>query len=365
MKTYPLQSLTINEAVQLQYQLVDTIQNEFKGTELLNGGDYGLDPDLKQPRFTHKVEQVLADFFDVEQALLVRGAGTGALRSFFNANLKVNESVLVHAAPIYPTTKVTLDSMGLAITKFDFNQLQSTADIKLLPDKDFAAILVQHSRQRIDDHYDFNKVIKILKTKYPAIPIITDDNYAALKVKKIGVQAGADLSTFSLFKLQGPAGIGLLLGKNKYLTAVKKINYSGGSQVQGPEAMAALRAMVTAPVILAVQAKSVAEVNERLNQGEISAVESSFIANAQSKVVIMKFKQAIAKEFLAKVNQYGGVPYPVGSESCYEIGAMFYRISGTFREQDPAAENYLVRINPMRAGADTILKIIKKTLANL
>jgi hypothetical protein len=44
---------------------------------------------------------------------------------------------------------------------------------------------------------------------------------------------------------------------------------------------------------------------------------------------------------------------------------MFYRISGTFREQDPAAENYLVRINPMRAGADTILKIIKKTLANL
>ena len=34
----------------------------------------------------------------------------------------------------------------------------------------------------------------------PGIPVVTDDNYAALKVDAIGCQAGADLSTFSCFR---------------------------------------------------------------------------------------------------------------------------------------------------------------------
>lgn len=365
METYPLKSLTIKEAINLQHRLVDTIQKEFKGRELLEAGDYGLDPDLNQPRFTAKVERVLANFFASEKALLVRGSGTGAIRSFFNANLNTGAEVLIHKAPIYPTTKVTFQSMGLKVNKFNFNKLTAISKQKLLPEKDFAAILVQQSRQKISDSYDFNTVIKTLKNKYPQTPIITDDNYAALKVKKIGVEAGADVSTFSLFKLQGPPGIGLLVGKEKYLKKIKEINYSGGSQVQGPEAMDALRSMINAPISLAIQAQTVEKINKALNQGQIEAVKESFIANAQSKVIIVEFKKAIAKEFLEVVSEKGGVPYPVGSESRYEIGAMFYRISGTFRQENPEAENYLIRINPMRAGSETVLRIIKETIASL
>ncbi|RCW61043.1 aminotransferase class V-fold PLP-dependent enzyme [Halanaerobium sp. ST460_2HS_T2] len=365
MQIYPLKSLSIAEAIKLQYKLVDSIQREFKGRELLNGGDYGLDPEFKKPRFTAKVENVLADFFAAERALLVRGAGTGAIRSFFNANLEVGAEVLIHQAPIYPTTEVTFKSMDLKITKFDFNSLNKIADQKLLPDKDFTAVLVQHSRQKIDDSYDFAKVIEIIKTKYPDTPVITDDNYAAMKVDQIGVEAGADLSTFSLFKLQGPPGIGLLVGSKKYLDKVESINYSGGSQVQGTEALAALRSLVNTPVSLAVQAQTVEELNQRLQQGEVAAVKNAFIANAQSKVVILEFDKPIAKKFLEAVNEQGGVPYPVGSESRYEIGAMFYRISGTFRKQNPEAEKFMVRINPMRAGADTIIRIINQTISSL
>jgi len=365
MQTYPLKSLSLEQAIKLQQKLVDAIQRQFKGTELLQAGDYGLDPEFKKPHYTARVENVLADFFAAERALLVRGAGTGAIRSFFNANLELGSKILIHQAAVYPTTEVTFKSMGLETKKFDFNRLKEMEDQELLPAEDFAAILVQHSRQKIDDNYDFTKVIEILKAKYPETPIITDDNYAAMKVEQIGVERGADLSTFSLFKLQGPPGIGLLVGKKKYLDKVEAINYSGGSQVQGPEAMDALRSMVNTPVSLAIQAQTVEEVNQRLNQGEVEAVKNSFIANAQSKVVIIEFEQAIARDFLAAVNEQGGVPYPVGSESRYEIGAMFYRISGTFRQENPEAEKYLVRINPMRAGADTVIRIIKETISAL
>ncbi|MFW5988099.1 MAG: aminotransferase, partial [bacterium] len=119
------------------------------------------------------------------------------------------------------------------------------------------------------------------------------------------------------------------------------------------------------PVSLAIQAQTVKEINRRLNQGEVAEIKNTFIANAQSKVVIIEFEKAFAKRFLAAVNNFGGVPYPVGSESRYEIGAMFYRISGTFRQHNPEAEEYMVRINPMRAGADTVIKIIKETISSL
>ena len=41
---------------------------------------------------------------------------------------------------------------------------------------------------------------------------------------------------------------------------------------------------------------------------------------------------------------------------------MFYRVSGTFRKADPTLEHRMIRINPMRAGADTILRIIKESV---
>lgn len=80
MKTFPLQSLTIIEAQQKQFALVDSICRHFPGSEFLTGGDLGLTPGLNQPRVTQRVEQVLADAFHAQAAALVQGAGTGAIR---------------------------------------------------------------------------------------------------------------------------------------------------------------------------------------------------------------------------------------------------------------------------------------------
>lgn len=49
MKTFPLQSLTLIEAQQKQFALVDTICRHFPGSEFLTCGDLGLTPGLNQP----------------------------------------------------------------------------------------------------------------------------------------------------------------------------------------------------------------------------------------------------------------------------------------------------------------------------
>lgn len=72
MKTYPLQSLTLIEAQQKQFALVDTICRHFPGSEFLTRGDLGLTPGLNQPRITQRVEQVLADAFHAQAAALVQ-----------------------------------------------------------------------------------------------------------------------------------------------------------------------------------------------------------------------------------------------------------------------------------------------------
>ena len=75
MKTFPLQSLTLIEAQQKQFALVDTICRHFPGSEFLTGGDLGLTPGLNQPRITQRVEQVLADTFHAQAAALVQARG--------------------------------------------------------------------------------------------------------------------------------------------------------------------------------------------------------------------------------------------------------------------------------------------------
>ena len=63
-----------------------------------------------------------------------------------------------------------------------------------------------------------------------------------------------------------------------------------------------------------------------------------------------------------EAEKLGAAPNPVGAESKYEMIPMFYRVSGTFRKADPTLEHRMIRINPMRAGADTILRIIKESV---
>lgn len=360
MKTYPLESITMEEAKKLQFKLIDTVTKHFNGKDILTLGDLGVVMGINKPVTTLKVEETLADFFKVEKAVLLRGAGTGALRWGILSMVKPGDTMLVHDAPIYPTTKVTLDSMGLKIIKADFNKEDEIRQI--LNRENIAAVLIQYTRQKIDDKYDIENVIKILRDVNECIPIITDDNYAVMKVRKIGVQCGADLSAFSLFKLLGPEGIGCLMGKSSYVDNAIRLNYSGGSQVQGHEAMEALRGLVYAPVQLAIQAEVNEELVYRLNNGEVKGVKNAFIANAQSKVLLVELEKNIAKKVLVEAEKLGAAPNPVGAESKYEFVPMMYRVSGTFRASDPTLEERMIRINPMRSGADTIIRIVREAI---
>lgn len=192
------------------------------------------------------------------------------------------------------------------------------------------------------------------------IPIVTDDNYAVMKVKSIGVQLDADLSCFSTFKLQGPEGIGCIVGKKDLLDKVAKELYSGGCQTQGWEAMEVLRGLVNAPVSLAIQAHT----NEKLVRKvkELPHVKDAFLANAQSKVLIVEFDEPIAKSVLKEAEKLGALPNPVGAESKYEIPPMFYRVSGTFLKEDPDRAETMIRINPNRSGPSTVLSILERVI---
>lgn len=361
MQTYPLESMTVTEAKQMQFRLVDIATEYFTGAELLQLGDLGVVGGLNRPAATAKVEKVLAKFFHADAAVLVRGAGTAAIRWGLGAILRPGQALLVHDAPVYPSTAVTLDSMGIKLVRTDFHD---QAALKTsLTQENIAAALIQYTRQKPDDRYDMAEVIGVIKSRSPQTPILTDDNYAVMKVKKIGVECGADLSAFSLFKLLGPEGIGCVTGRRKYIDHIVRKNYSGGGQVQGHEALAALRGLVYAPVALAIQAEVLEECRSRLNHGEVPGVRRAFIANAQSKVLLIEFEAPVAAVVLQAAGQLGAAPHPVGAESKYEMAPMFYRLSGTFRESDPALAERMIRVNPMRSGADTVLRILRLSLA--
>lgn len=359
MKTYPLKQLDLAGAKNFQFRLVETIARHFDGHAILQAGDYGLQIDTGRPHFTARVEAVLADFFGVEDACLVRGAGTGALRSIFMALMKPGQKLLLHQAPVYPTTRVTMDAMGLEPVPIDLNEMMI---LKTFETGDIHFALVQHARQRFEDRYDLAEVIGILKTRQPDMMILSDDNYVAMRAPQIGVQLGADVSTFSLFKLLGPEGLGVVLGRQDLVNRIHKQNYSGGTQVQGVEAMRALRALTYAPVELAIQGEVVEEAAALINAGQVPAVKRAYIANAQSRVILVEFEKPVATQVLEKSVQFGAADHPVGAESRYEVAPLFYRVSGTFREENPGLAESMIRINPMRSGANLIIEILAKSL---
>lgn len=360
MKTYPLTSLNIEDATKKQFSLIDEITKVFRGSEILTRGDLGVVPGLNQPKTTNKVEKVLENYFDAEAAMLVRGAGTMAIRMALHATMKIGDTLLVHDAPVYPTTKVSIDTMGLKTIEANFNDLKNLQEA--LQSQDIDGVLIQITRQKPDDSYDAKEVIECIQNYLPNTPIITDDNYAVLKTPKIGSQMGATLACFSTFKLLGPEGIGCIVGNRRAIEKLKAENYSGGLQVQGHEAIDVLRGMIYAPVSLALSAGVLEEVKKRLNAGEIQGVKQAYIANAQSKVILVELNEPIANAILEEAEKLGAAPNPVGAESQYEFVPMFYRLSGTFRVASPDAERTTIRINPMRAGSETIIRILREAI---
>lgn len=361
METFPLSNLSLVAAQHKQFALVDAICRHFTGAEFLRGGDLGLMSGVNQPQVTRRVENVLAEFFHVQDAVLVQGAGTGAIRAGLAALLQPGERLLVHEAPVYPTTLTTATQMGLKLIRADFNDKEAL--IQVITGEKPDAALVQHTRQCPEDHYHLDDVLDVLSGS--GIPVLTDDNYAVMKVDAIGCECGATLSAFSCFKLFGPEGVGAVTGRADAVDRIHRTMYSGGCQVQGAQALEVLRGLVMAPVMHAVQAGVTERLNQILNQGAIPQVKHSVIASAQSRVLLVTFHKPIAERVLEKAQRLGALPWPVGAESKYDIPPLFYRPSGTFREVTQGEENHTIRINPNRSGEETVLQILRESCTGL
>lgn len=358
MKVYPLESISIEQAQEKQFKLVECLLHHFTGNELLTRGDLGVNKLENKPIYTSKVEKVIAEFFVSEDAILVRGSGTGAIRYGLASMIPSGSKLLIHDAPAYSTTQTSIEMFGLEVIKANFNDLN---DIKKVinENKDISGALIQYSRQKPDDSYNMADVIKTIKDNIN-VPILVDDNYVVMKVDKTGYELGADLTCFSCFKLQGPEGIGCVVGKKEYIEKIKKMHYSGGCQVQGHEALDVIRGLVYAPVLLAIGAKEAEKTLELVK--DIDGVKDAFIANAQSKVVMVELKEPIAKDVIEQACKRGGLPNPVGSESKYEIAPLFYKASGTFLKINPVYIDTMIRINPNRASAKTVANILSESI---
>ncbi|MBC9711644.1 aminotransferase class V-fold PLP-dependent enzyme [Streptomyces sp. TRM66268-LWL] len=356
-ETFPLATVPLQDAIARQFRLLECTAAHFEGEQLF-AADAGVVPGLGRPRTTARVEAVLAAFFGAEDAALVQGAGTGAIRA---ALATAHGPLLIHSAPVYRSTEVTLRGLGMETVEADFNDLGALREA--LASGRFTWAYVQHTRQRLGDSYDPGEVLAACRAA--GVRTIVDDNYAVMRTPAAGVELGADASCFSLFKLHGPEGVGVVVGARDVVARVRTDNYSGGGQVQGHQALDALRALTHVPVMWSVQSQVGAEVAGRLAAGEVEGVAEVRIANAQDRCLLVRLDRPVARELPAAAAKFGAAPYPVGSNSRYEIAPLFYRMSSSSLDDAPELADWTVRINPMRAGADLVIDILRKALREL
>ncbi|MGP3986816.1 aminotransferase class I/II-fold pyridoxal phosphate-dependent enzyme [Streptomyces sp. 3N207] len=359
-RTFPLATVPVEEAVTRQFRLLEATAAHFAGEELF-AADAGVVPGLGRPRTTARVEAVLAEYFGAEDAALVQGAGTGAIRAALSAAVGPGEPLLIHRAPVYRSTAVTLRGLGVETAEADFNDLDALRTA--LASGRFRWAYVQHTRQRLADSYDPAEVLAVCRRA--GVRTLTDDNYAVFRVPASGVELGADASCFSLFKLHGPEGVGAVVGAADLIARVRADNYSGGGQVQGHQALEALRALTHVPVMWAVQSRVGTEVAERLAAGEVPGVADVRLANAQDRCVLVQLERPVAEQLPEVAARFGAAPFPVGSNSRYEIAPLFYRMSSSALDDAPELADWVIRVNPMRAGADLVLDILRRSLAAL
>ncbi|MFJ2112517.1 aminotransferase class V-fold PLP-dependent enzyme [Streptomyces sp. NPDC087850] len=358
--THPLATVPLADAVARQFRLLEATASHFEGRQLFEA-DAGVVPGLGRPRTTARVEAVLADWFGAEDAALVQGAGTGAIRAALASVLSPGEPLLIHRAPVYRTTAVTLRGLGVRTVEADLND---PADLRrALESHGLRWAYVQHSRQRLADSYDPGEVLGVCRAA--GVRTVVDDNYTALRVPASGVELGADASCFSLFKLHGPEGVGAVVGARDLVGRIRADNYSGGGQVQGHQALDALRALTHVPVMWALQSAVGAEVAERLAAGEVAGVAEARIANAQDRCLLVRLDRPVARALPAAAARHGAAPCPVGANSRYEIAPLVYRLSGTSLTDAPELADWVVRVNPMRAGADLVTGILRRALRDL
>lgn len=365
-KPHLIDAMNMSEATEAQFRFVEVVSRHLSGIQLMSAGDfgYGVVEGLGRPYYTSKVEEIMAAYFNAEAAALVWGAGTGAVRSLIFSALHPGDTVVFHSAPRYATTTVAVRAMALKEIVCNYNNSnelrRALADLP-------TAVWLQHTPQCLDDTYRPEEVILLAREVSPNTLILCDDNYAVMRARKIGVQMGADASAFSLFKLLGPPGLGCVIGARKLIQRIWEQNSSGGSKIQGPDAMATLRALVYTPVAFALQNCTVEQVVRQINenQSDFPGIRQAYIADVNERAVLIEVQEPRAQEVVHAAWKHGAAPYPVGGESYFELVPLFYRLASTFVKSEPSFYDWAFRINPHRAGPNTVLRILKKALGDV
>lgn len=365
--------MPLSDAVAAQFRLVDAIQSVM-GSDAALAEDYGQERSLGtldfgaggRPFATARVEEALRTYFGVADAVLVAGAGTGAIRAMINAALEPAQAVLVHSAPVYKTVDPVARHMGLRLTPVDFNNREALAGG--LASGPPAALYLQHVPQQLADQWQPAEVISLAREHAPQLQILADDNYAVMRVPQLSVHLGADASAFSMFKLLSRANIGCVLGSEPLVTRIRRDLSSAGCQVQGPDAMQALRSLVYVPVALALQDQAVVEAADRINalvaDGALDGVAGAVAAQPAIRSVVLVLSQPVAEAFLASAWRHGSPSRSVGEEAAIEVLPLFTYLTGTFLRGSPGLQRWCVRINPMRGGPDGVLRVLQAALAD-
>lgn len=358
--TFPLPIVTVSDALERRRQLVEGALDEF-GDDAWFRSDVGVVPGLGRPHTTAKVEAALARAFGGEDAILVQGAGTGAIRTALSAGPwhRGDRQLLLHDGPDYSTTATTF-AMGLVDGKrVDFND---SSALRRALDADGAPgwLYLQHTRQQLSDSYSPEEVIQAARQRN--IRVIVDDNYAVLRTPRIGVELGAATSAFSLFKLHGPEGVGVVIGDRDIVDVARTQNYSGGGQVQGHQAMFALQQLIDGALNWAYGAQETVKLAQLLADGAVPGIIDAKLANVQDLCVVAELAEPISNQVRKAAARFGAGAYPVGANSRYEIGPLVYRLSGSVLAVRPDLVETGLRINPMRATADQVVSILMKAL---
>jgi hypothetical protein len=373
-RTVVREHMTVEQATEHQFRLVDAAQSVL-GSDAVFSEDYGQNRELAtvtfggggRPQTTASVERVLADFFEAEDAVLVQGAGTGAIRAMLNGALEPGAPVVLHSAPPYKTTMPAMRHMGLQLRQVDFNDFDTVrAEVR---DARPTGFYIQHVPQALGDSYEIEALIALVREECgESVRILVDDNYAAMRSRRIGIQMGADASALSFFKLLAPSQIGCVAGTGELVAATRRDLSSAGCQVQGPDALAALRMLVYAPVALAIQNATVLECTERIKaliaEGRLPFVHWAVAAQPGIRSVVLVFERPIAEEFVRSAWRNGSPSRSVGEEAQQEFLPLFTYLTSTFLKSTAGLEQYAVRVNPMRAGPESVLRVLDAALAD-
>jgi hypothetical protein len=275
--------------------------------------------------------------------------------------------VVLHSEHPYKTTLPAMRHMGLDLHQVNFNEADELE--KALDAVAPAGLYVQHVPQGLGDDHEITDVIEVgRRVCGDDLAILVDDNYAVMRSPQIGVQMGATASAFSLFKLLSPAQIGCVVGPSDLVTSIRRDLSSAGCQVQGPAALAALRMLVYAPVALAIQNNTVLEATRRINalveDGSLPFVRGAVAAQPGIRCVVVVFDEPVAEAFVRSAWRNGSPSQSVGEEAQPEVLPLFTYLTSTFLKGMPGLERHAVRINPMRGGPDSVLRVLQAAMAD-